>query len=90
MDRASRARYVSDPAHGVPFLGSTDILDADLRFLSLLSRKQVASEPELVVEGWTLLTCSGTIGRMAYARQEMGGMAGSQQFPCGSVRTPKR
>lgn len=73
--------YVSDPAHGVPFLGSTDILDADLRYLSLLSRKQVAAEPGLVVaEGWTLVTCSGTIGRMAYARPEMSGMAGSQHF----------
>lgn len=73
--------YVSDPTHGVPFLGSTDILDADLRFLSLLSKRQVRAEPALVVdEGWTLITCSGTIGRMAYARSEMRGMAGSQHF----------
>lgn len=73
--------YVSDPAHGVPFLGSTDVLDADLRYLPLLSKKQVAADPALVVdEGWTLITCSGTIGRMAYARSEMRGMAGSQHF----------
>lgn len=73
--------YVSDPAHGVPFLGSTDVLDADLRYLPLLSKKQLATEPGLVVdEGWTLITCSGTIGRMAYARSEMRGMAGSQHF----------
>ncbi len=73
--------YVADPMHGVPFLGSTDILDADLRFLPLLSKKQVASEPGLVLDaGWTLITCSGTIGRMAYARSEMRGMAGSQHF----------
>ncbi len=73
--------YVNDPAQGVPFLGSTDILDADLTYLPLLSKRQVARRPELIVkEGWTLITCSGTIGRMAYARSEMNGMAGSQHF----------
>jgi len=73
--------YVSDPDHGVPFLGSTDILDADLTYLPLLSKRQVAQRPGLLLkEGWTLITCSGTIGRMAYARSEMSGMAGSQHF----------
>ncbi|WP_439098802.1 methylation-associated defense system restriction endonuclease subunit S MAD5 [Allochromatium vinosum] len=73
--------YVEDRAHGVPFLGSTDILHADLSFLSLLSKKQVDANPALVLdEGWSLITCSGTIGRMAYARSDMKGMAGSQHF----------
>lgn len=73
--------YVDDPAKGIPFLGSTDILDADLSFVSLLSKKQVEGNPALVLdEGWTLITCSGTIGRMAYASAEMKGMAGSQHF----------
>jgi len=73
--------YVEDPTNGVPFLGSTDILDADLSNVSLLSKKQVEGNPALVLdEGWTLITCSGTIGRMAYARSDMKGMAGSQHF----------
>jgi len=73
--------YVDDPAKGIPFLGSTDILDADLSFVSLLSKKQVEGNPALVLdEGWTLMTCSGTIGRMAYARSDMKGMSGSQHF----------
>ena len=73
--------YVDDPTNGVPFLGSTDILDADLSNVSLLSKKQVEGNPALVLdEGWTLITCSGTIGRMAYARSDMKGMAGSQHF----------
>jgi len=73
--------YVSDPSHGIPFLGSTDILDVELTHLQLLSKRQVAQNPDLIVqEGWTLITCSGTIGRMAYARSEMSGMAGSQHF----------
>lgn len=73
--------YVDDPAYGVPFLGSTDILDADLSNLSLLSRKQVDKMPQLLIdEGWILISCSGTIGRMAYSRSDMKGMAGSQHF----------
>jgi type I restriction enzyme, S subunit len=73
--------YVEDSENGVPFLGSTDILDADLSFVSLLSKKQVKRNPALVLyEGWTLITCSGTIGRMAYSRSDMKGMAGSQHF----------
>lgn len=73
--------YVENRAHGVPFLGSTDILHADLSFLSLLSKKQVDANPALILdEGWSLITCSGTIGRMAYARSDMKGMAGSQHF----------
>ncbi len=73
--------YVDNPANGIPFLGSTDILNADLTNLALLSRKQVAANPRLVVHArWTLITCSGTIGRMAYARPDMEGMAGSQHF----------
>ncbi len=73
--------YVDDPSNGVPFLGSTDILDADLSNVSLLSKKQVDENSALLIEeGWTLITCSGTIGRMAYARSNMTGMAGSQHF----------
>ena len=73
--------YVNDANHGVPFLGSIDILAADLSYLPLLSKRQVERRSELVVgEGWTLITCSGTIGRMAYARSDMAGMAGSQHF----------
>ena len=73
--------YVDDLTTGVPFLGSTDILHADLSNVSLLSKKQVAGNPALVLdEGWTLISCSGTIGRMAYARSDMKGMAGSQHF----------
>ena len=73
--------YVDDAAHGVAFLGSTDILNSDLTSLPRLSRKQVGANPRLVVHAdWTLITCSGTIGRMAYARLDMEGMAGSQHF----------
>jgi type I restriction enzyme S subunit len=73
--------YVEDAAHGVPFLGSTDILSAELSGLAFLSNKQVRSNQALLIdEGWTLITCSGTIGRMAFSRADMKNMAGSQHF----------
>ncbi|NJL57649.1 restriction endonuclease subunit S [bacterium] len=63
------------------FWGSTDILAADLSNLAMISKKQVKARPELLIdEGWTLITCSGTIGRMVYSRADMKGMAGSQHF----------
>lgn len=69
-------QWVDDLAYGVPFLGSTDILLADLTGLSLLSNKQVKANPSLLIrKDWVLITRSGTIGRMAYSRADMDGMA---------------
>lgn len=73
--------YVLDETQGVPFLGSTDILSADLSYLPMLARSQVKAQPELLIdEGWTLISCSGTVGRIAVSRPDMKGMAGSQHF----------
>lgn len=72
-------KYVNDPAYGIPFLGSTDILAADLSSLPLLSKKQVEANPLFVLQkDWTLITRSGTVGRMAYVRPDMAGMACSE------------
>lgn len=71
--------YVNDPKYGVPFLRSTSVLAADLSFLPLLSKKQVAANPLFIIqEGGTLITRSGTIGRMAYSRPDMADMACSE------------
>ena len=73
--------YVHDEEYGVPFLDSTDILRADLSFVPLLAKRQVKVRPELVIEpSWTLISCSGTVGRMVFSRPDMSGMAGSQHF----------
>ena len=73
--------YVRDEEHGMPFLDSTDILRADLSFVPLLAKRQVQARPELVIEpSWTLISCSGTVGRMVFSRPDMSGMAGSQDF----------
>ena len=75
--------YVDDPAHGVPFLTSSSMLLADLSTAGLL-RKKDAESPKLnylrLREGMTLISCSGTIGRMVYARPAMEGMWSSQDI----------
>ncbi len=71
--------WVNSPEYGVPFMGSTDILASDLSVLPLMSKKQIAVTPRFIIkEGWTLITRSGTIGRMAYARSDMDGLACSE------------
>ncbi|KPD17347.1 hypothetical protein ADM96_19470 [Burkholderia sp. ST111] len=76
--RESRS-WVDDPRHGVPFMGSSDILAADLSNLPLIAKKQVEHNPLFRLgEGWTLITRSGTIGRMAYVRPDMAGIACSE------------
>lgn len=74
-----KRHWVTSPEEGVPFLSSTDILDADLRFLSLISKRSLRENPKLTIHaGWILVTRAGTIGRMAFARAEMDGMACSE------------
>jgi type I restriction enzyme S subunit len=71
--------WVDDPQYGVPFLSSSDILSADLSTLPLISKKQVERNPLFTLGAhWTLITRSGTIGRMAFVRPDMAGMACSE------------
>ncbi len=70
--------YVSDSARGVAYLTGSDMLLADLwGLLRLSSRRTPQMESLLIRSGWTLVSCSGTIGRTAYVRAEMAGMAAS-------------
>lgn len=75
--------WVRDPEFGVPFVGSSAMLQADLSELPLLSRKD-AESPRLsylrLRPGMTLISCSGTIGRMVYCRQDMDGIWASQHI----------
>lgn len=69
-------QWVGSPEYGIPFLRGRDIISADLSCLPLISKKQVSSNPLFLVRrGMTLITRSGTIGRTAYVRPEMDGMA---------------
>lgn len=71
--------WVDSPNYGRRFLSSTDILQSDLSNLSYISNVALAENPRLPISpGWTLITRSGTIGRMAYARSDMDGYACSE------------
>jgi len=71
--------WVDSNEFGVPFMGSTEVLASDLSHLPLISKKQINSNPKFTIRpGWTLITRSGTIGRMAYARPDMNGVACSE------------
>ena len=73
--------YVDDPAHGIPFLTSSSMLLVDFAHVDLLRRQDAVSQrlAHLRLEvGMTLVSCSGTIGRMTYSRPEMAGMWSSQ------------
>ena len=75
--------YVSDPTYGVPFLSSSSMLHADYRNVDLLRKSDAVSARLAFLrlqEGMTLISCSGTIGRMAYAGREMAGMWSSQHI----------
>jgi len=73
--------WVEDRDYGTPFLGSADILASDLSALPLISNKQVKNNPRFSLrKNWTLITRSGTIGRMAYVRPDMAGIACSEHI----------
>lgn len=68
--------WVDDSEYGYPFLSSTDILQADLSSTSFIAKSVAQQNQQLLIKkNWTLITRSGSIGRMAYARSDMGGMA---------------
>jgi type I restriction enzyme S subunit len=70
-------RWVSDSRYGIQFLSSTDILEADLSNLSLISNNAAENNNRLLIKrDWTLITRSGQVlGRVCYARSTMDGMA---------------
>lgn len=71
--------WVKEERYGVPFMGSVDIIQANLDKLPLISKEQVNRKPLFrVFKDWVLITRSGTIGRMTLARQEMDGHACSE------------
>lgn len=65
-------RWVTAPEHGVRFFSSTDIMEADFSNLPLISKTSVARNPRLTIRaGWSLITRSGSVGRIAYARPDI-------------------
>src|SRR5262249_54057446 len=78
-----RRNYVESAEHGVPFLTSGSMLKADLSDLPFLRRRDAESHKLSFLRltaGTTMISCSGTIGRMVYARPDMEGMWASQDI----------
>jgi hypothetical protein len=76
-----RRNYVDSPEYGVPFITSGSMLLADLSTLPLLRKKDAQSSRLSYLQlkpGTTLISCSGTIGRMTYVRPDMADMWSSQ------------
>lgn len=78
-----RRNYVNDPEYGVPFLTTTDIMEADFTNSPLLQAKDARTSKLAYLEvepGMTLISCSGTVGRMCYVRPDMAGFWSSQDM----------
>lgn len=77
-----RRVYVLDAEHGVPFMGSKDMLRSDFTDLPRLSKADATSAKLSYLQvkpGMTLISCSGFYaGRRAYVRPDMAGFWSSQ------------
>lgn len=75
-----RRVYVEE-SHGVPFLQGSHIVHfepADIKYLSKTAH--VRLERWVIRRGWILVTCSGTVGRVALTPKEWDGWAASQHI----------
>ncbi len=73
-----KRNYV-ESTHGVPFLSGKNIVQIRPTDLKYLSNLQMAEMQELVVKrAWTLITCSGTIGRTCFVWKNYEDYAASQ------------
>jgi len=73
--------YIEDSDRSVPFLSNSDMLLANFAGIKYLSRKYTPALDEIrLKQGWTLISCSGTVGNTVYVRPDMDGMTGSQHI----------
>ena len=67
--------------YGVPFLSGKDIVKTypnDLKYISRIKTKKLRTY--IIKEGWSLITCSGTMGRTALVTKEWDGWAATQHI----------
>ncbi len=73
--------YVEDAERGIPFMGNADMLKADLSALKRVSKVKTYNLNELWLEkGWTLISCSGTIGNTVYSTSDFVSKTASQHI----------
>lgn len=66
-----RRVYVNNPNNGITLLGSSAILKSDLSKEKMISVKYTEDkEDKALKKGWTLISCSGTIGNCAFANAQ--------------------
>lgn len=71
--------YVNKKELGIPFMGSSDMLKSSLVDLKYISKKMSKNIDSLwIKEGWTLVSCSGTIGNTVYANKDFENKTASQ------------
>ena len=62
--------WVADKEHGITYLAASDSVISDLEVGKYISRKQAADLAYLKVKpNWTLVTCSGTLGKTAFVNK---------------------
>jgi type I restriction enzyme S subunit len=75
-----KRNYV-ESTHGVPFLSGRNIVQIRPTDLKYLSNLQMSDMQQLIVKrGWTLITCSGTIGRTCFVWENYEDYAASQHI----------
>jgi type I restriction enzyme, S subunit len=75
------ARVYVDAEHGTPLLQGSHVLMMRIHALKYISNSQTERiERWLIRAGTVLITCSGTIGRVAVATKRMDGWAASQHI----------
>ena len=71
--------YVNSPDHGIPFLGGSTMLKADLSGVKLISKKKTPNiENTILDSGWILVSRSGTIGKCVFSCGIHKGFAASE------------
>ncbi len=74
--------YVEDISKGIPYLSNSDMMSASpLDQCKYVSKKLTKNiQEDLLEKGWTLVSRVGTIGQVAYVRQDLTGSAGSDNI----------
>ena len=66
--------YVDNEETGFPFLTPSDMIKSDINWGKFVSKKYTRNVDALSLrEGWILVSCSGTIGNVAYANKDFDG-----------------
>ena len=74
-----RRTYVFDRNRGTPFLGGATMLKSDLSDVKFISNLYTPDlNASILKRDWTLISCSGTIGKTVYSTRIHEGMAASQ------------